>query len=110
MKKLLFFSLILLAAIGFSNTDKGTTPNGAVKSKQLFGKVKDQVTGETLAGVKIQVKGSDTYCYSDLDGNFNISVILAEKADLSIEVVGYNPVTLKSSEIGFNTDISLDPR
>lgn len=102
MKKLIFLlSFIFSFTAGLiANND----PNGL---KLVSGKVVDKQTGETLTGVKIQVKGADTYCYSDMDGNFILSANAT--SEVVIDMVGYQQTTLKTKELSIGSDIVLSP-
>ncbi len=90
-----------LTTVNASNSDKG--------KKVLCGKVIDKVTGEALTGVKVEVKGTNTYCYTDLNGKYILSVSADAKQDIEANVVGYEQAKLKTNDLGFNTDISLSP-
>ena len=102
MKKLIFLlSLIFSLTAGLiANND----PNGL---QLVSGKVVDKQTGETLTGVKIQVKGTDTYCYSDMEGNFILSANVT--SEVVIDMVGYQQTTLKTKELSIGSDIVLSP-
>lgn len=97
---------------GFTKAGNGDNNNSSNSNntKVLTGKVTDKETGEVLAGVKIQIKGTDTFCYTNLEGSFVLTVSVNDKPEVSLDVVGYDPMTLPASEIGFNTSISLLPR
>jgi hypothetical protein len=83
--------------------------NGDKNRKTICGKVVDKATGESLAGVKIKVQGSDTFCYSDLSGNYVLSISAEVKPEIVVEGLGYQRSTIKSDELGFNIDINLTP-
>lgn len=90
-----------MMALANHNSDKN--------KKTLCGKVIDQSTGEVLVGVKVQVKNSNAYCYTDLNGNYILSVPADSKTEVQANVVGYETITLQSSELGYFKDISLSP-
>ena len=95
----LFF--VSVTAIANNNSDKN--------KKTLCGKVIDKTTGEALSGVKVEIKNSNTYCYTDLNGNYILSVHKEEKTEVQANVVGYEPITIEGSELGYFKDISLSP-
>lgn len=95
---MLFSGLTTLSA---STSDKG--------KKVLCGKVVDKTTGEALTGVKVEVKGTNTFCYTDLNGKYFLSVNINVKQEVEANVVGYEQLKLKANDLGFNSDISLSP-
>lgn len=90
-----------LTTVSASNSDKN--------KKVLCGKVVDKTTGEALTGVKVEVTGTGTYCYTDLNGNFVLSVNTYSKQEVEANIVGYEPIKFKTNELGFNKDINLSP-
>ncbi len=98
----ILFSLFLLVPNVYSN-------NSDKSKKTLCGKVIDQTTGEALSGVKVELKNTNTFCYTDLNGNYILSVPADTKTEVQANVVGYAPITIKSSELGYFKDISLSP-
>ena len=98
---ILLLSLLSVIAVANNNSDKN--------KKTLCGKVVDQSTGEALGGVKVELKNTNTFCYTDLNGNYILSVPTDTKTEVQANVVGYAPITIKSSELGYFKDISLSP-
>ena len=96
---LLIFTLLLASGI--------TASNDPAITKLVSGKVIDKQTGEALTGVKIQVKGTNTYCYSDMEGSFTLST--PTTAEVVIDMVGYEQTTLKTRELSLGSDIVLNP-
>ncbi|MEM6697700.1 MAG: carboxypeptidase-like regulatory domain-containing protein, partial [Bacteroidota bacterium] len=79
----LLFSLILSAVFG---------------QKTIGGQIIDAATSETLAGVNIQIKGTDQGTTSDLEGQFQIE-LNEEENILLISYVGY-----ETQEVTINSD------
>jgi hypothetical protein len=102
--QLIFLILLCLGTFGFTYS-----ANGDKNKKVLCGKVIDNSTGESLAGIKIQVKGTDTYCYSDLDGKYVLTVSSDVKPEILIQGTGYQQTSYKSEDLGFNVTIDLAP-
>jgi Ran GTPase-activating protein (RanGAP) involved in mRNA processing and transport len=97
----------MIALFLFTST---VNANNSDKSKKtLCGKVLDKTTGEALSGVKIEVKESNTYCYTDLNGNYILTVAADSKTEVVANVVGYEPTSIASSELGYFKDINLSP-
>jgi hypothetical protein len=77
MKNLLVVTIaIFFAFTGYAEEKKGNT---TVDSKSeattvLTGTVADSDSGELLAGVEIQLEGTDLKTYTDFDGNFTFKV------------------------------------
>ena len=78
MKRLFTLLFTILCLSGFS-----TEP------KSLQGSVKDQKTGESLAGAKVIVKGTDVVTYTDFDGNFDLKGLAKGTYEIEISLVGY---------------------
>jgi hypothetical protein len=98
--------LVLLCAAPFCDT---YSAHGDKNKKVISGKVVDHSTGEGLAGTKIQVKGSDMYCYTDLDGNYLLSMSAEATSEIIIEAAGYEQTIIKPKDLGFNVTIDLIP-
>ncbi len=75
----LFISTVLLAA-------NEKVP--AVATTSISGVVIDKETGESLAGVKIELE--DKVVYSDLDGNFEINNIVPGNYKINTSLISYN--------------------
>ncbi len=85
-----FFMLggsIRINAIGVSKNEINSTQQDATK---VTGKVFDQSTKETLPGVSVIVKGTNTATMTDTDGNFTITVPFAN-ALLTFSYLGFQP-------------------
>jgi TonB-linked SusC/RagA family outer membrane protein len=68
----------------------GKTKGGDFQPKKVTGRVTDAITGETLVGVTIQVKGTTTGTTTSIDGTYSIE-IQSEGAILAFSYVGYEP-------------------
>lgn len=84
--------------------------NEPAGTRLVSGKVIDKQTGEALAGVKIAVVGTDTYCYTDMEGNYILPVTVKQATEISVDLVGYAPLVIKSTDIGMESDLLLNPR
>jgi hypothetical protein len=98
-----YISLIVILAGKTVAHNNEPTPSSRIVS----GKVFDKESGEALAGVKIQVKGTDNFCYTDLNGSYILRLNLKTESEIEVGIVGYTPVTLKSSEVGLEKDLAL---
>lgn len=98
--------ILITFFLGFSSFQA----SGRDKSKRILcGKVVDKTTGEALAGVKVEIKETGTYCYTDLNGNYSLSVPADVKQEVEANVVGYEQAKFRTSDLGFNIDIPLSP-
>src|SRR2546422_366105 len=77
------------------------------QTKTLQGTVISKVTGQPLAGVTIQINGSNNNSVSDANGNFSIGVHAG--AVLTISYVGYITQQLVSDSLTDNIQVWLWP-
>ncbi len=104
MKNAVLIVILMFVGLGAFSASKND------KSKKVIcGKVIDKTTGEVLTGVKVEIKETGTYCYSDMNGNFVLSVNVDSKQEVEANIVGYEQIKLKTNELGFNKDINLSP-
>ncbi|MFW5805841.1 MAG: TonB-dependent receptor domain-containing protein [Bacteroidales bacterium] len=104
MKKILTLSTAILIACSLS-AQKSSSPDSynlgekSEKKAVIKGKVKDQVTGETIIGANVFIPSSTTGTTSDFDGNFSLECPPGE-------------ITLKISFVSYDTkeyDLYLKP-
>ncbi|MDD3875589.1 MAG: carboxypeptidase-like regulatory domain-containing protein [Bacteroidales bacterium] len=86
-------TVILILAL-FSSTllfsENKNDKNEKESTKQVSGKVTDRLTGENLAGVKIEIPGTDIITYTDFEGNFVLSVSAQNaESEISISFISY---------------------
>lgn len=98
--------ILTLIFIGFGFAEAA---NGDKNQKVICGKVIDKTSGEALSGVKVQLKDTNTSCYTDLNGNFVLTFSQDIKTEVVADIVGYEPTLIKAEDLGFNKDISLTP-
>jgi len=78
----------LTTAIANNNEDKP-------KSFSISGKVIDN--NESLTGVKVMLDGKETVVYTDFNGNFTLTNVLAGEHTVSFSLITYN-----NKEVTFN--------
>lgn len=108
-KSFLAISLFLLvSATTFCLAENN--PEETMKKATVTGKVIDKVTGESLAGVLVTIKGSDLKVYSDLDGNFTFNSVEPGNYTLEVNYISYseNEVQNISCNAGKNLPISIE--
>lgn len=105
MKKFLFVFIILICTdAAFAGNPGSSNENTA--TKLVTGKVVDKNSGEEIAGAEITI--GDKTIYSDLSGNFSISIPMAQQtaivkfisyadAQVAIDPVSYAPLIIELS-------------
>jgi hypothetical protein len=94
-KKVLLTILSVFMYTGMILADGENPTHGASNVVEISGQVVDQNTGETLAGVKLIVEGSNEVIYTDFDGKFEIKFDLDKKPELSVALISYEGKTVK---------------
>ncbi|WP_187262559.1 SusC/RagA family TonB-linked outer membrane protein [Pontibacter beigongshangensis] len=80
----------------------------AQQERTISGTVTDQVTGEGLPGVSIQVKGTTMGTAADLDGRFSLDVP-AEGGTLIFRAIGYKAIEREiGSAATINVSLAVD--
>lgn len=77
MKKLLFATIIVFLAVAVNAKEKKgetTADSNSEATTLLTGTVADSGSGELLAGVEVQLEGTEMKTYTDFDGNFTFNV------------------------------------
>lgn len=76
----------------------------------ISGRVIDKQSGEALAGVRVQVRGSDIVSYTDFEGNYTLLADVKPRTEVELVMAGYASLTLNVSEISVENDAQLIPR
>lgn len=113
MKKAIFSTLLFSMFLVYftANASNDNTPN--IDANTNFqGKVIDKQTGESLAGVIIEVNGTEIKAYSDLEGNYTINGLKNGKYTLTVNYISYRKdirtIEVKENE-NKNINILLEP-
>ena len=111
MKKL-FITLLLAAIAGFTYADndnsKEVANTGAVEQTiSLTGKVIDLSTNEALAGVQINIEGTDIKAYSDFDGNFEIKDVKPGEYNTIASFISYQNSLLEKFTVDGNSTANI---
>lgn len=96
MKKVIF--AILIAFVSTTTFAGNTDTKSDVKAKtnteaavaSLCGNVIDEVSGEALVGVEVQLQGTDVKTYTDFDGHFVIENIKPGQCKLVASYTSYD--------------------
>ncbi len=92
-------------------TNKATYPAQPVVAQQTIkvtGTIVDQVTGETIIGANVIVKGTSIGTSTDYDGNFTLDVPAG--ATLVITYIGYLPIEVAATTTKMNIRIKEDTK
>lgn len=103
-------SLVLMFSTNLFAT--GDAPAISNTKASILGKVVDNKTGESLAGVAILVEGTDLRVYTDLDGAFTITGIEAGNYNLILSLISYKHSLVENLKLQASEkeviDIKLD--
>lgn len=112
MKNLRNITLLLLVLIAISPTmaessnvndpvsvNNPVPVNNPVQAPSITGKVVDNYSGETLAGVLVTVEGTALQAYTDLDGQFSISGMNPGKYNLVLSLISYKKSLVENLEV-----------
>ncbi|MBK9285245.1 MAG: carboxypeptidase-like regulatory domain-containing protein [Sphingobacteriaceae bacterium] len=95
--------LLLLSLQGFSyENNKGNNKN----NKSFCGKIID-TNGQEISGATIRIVELDQTYFSNLEGQYTFALQNNKEYTLSIEVLGYLPKQIKSTELHLFSDIQL---
>jgi hypothetical protein len=90
MRKLFISFLAIISVVAFASEPTENSPSASTKTFNFSGKVVESISGETLAGVEIEILNTGNSVYTDFDGNFEIEgLILNQEYTLHIKYVSY---------------------
>jgi len=103
------FLFICLFSIGLiAGNDKQTKDK--TTSLQISGKVVDHLTGENLAGVKIQFEDSSIVAYTDLDGNYTLILPSnIESGAVKISYISYETAVVDIKNLQNSEEVKIIP-
>ncbi len=106
MRRLLYIFTALTLSLGaFANDDRN---GGKEANKTVIIKVTD-TKGEELPGAKVVLAETGKEYITDLNGQIQITMKIAETLTIKIQSLGYAELKLKSSELNTFNDLSLTP-
>lgn len=74
---------------------------------KLRGVVSDGVTGETLIGAAVMLKGTTTGAVTDINGKFELTVNELPPYTLEVSFMGYSPLTIEVNSLDQNLKFKL---
>ena len=89
LKTVILGVVILAAATTTAAAREGKAAKPAEAMVTLSGKVTDQKTGETLTGVKVEVKETGVCTYTDFEGAYQLTLPKSETYQLRFNLVSY---------------------
>jgi hypothetical protein len=95
MKRYLFVLLILAA----SHTVWATNPESTNKGIHFKGIVVDKISGETLAGVKVTIDGTNLEVYTDFNGEFEFDGLTEGTYKINCSFITYNEMVTAKIQI-----------
>ena len=105
-----FFTVISVTALEDKNTtDSESNDEVAILIK---GNVSDKETGESLVGVKVQLKGTDFKAYTDLEGNFTFENVKPGEYTIESNYISYKKKIIENQKIDLLTNqfnVKLEP-
>lgn len=97
MKKFVSIAILLIALsfITYAAAEgiKGSKSNAMTTS--VYGTVVDEITGETLVGVAVQIDGTDQSVYTDFEGNFEFKNLTPGEYTLKTNLISYQVCSSK---------------
>ncbi|WP_347838992.1 carboxypeptidase-like regulatory domain-containing protein [uncultured Draconibacterium sp.] len=110
MKILLTFLFVSCLFFNGMADDKDNKPAEADRSMKVVitGNVADEVTGELLVGVELQLEGTDKKVYTDFDGNFFFEDVVPGEYNITASYISYekNKIEKKTIDI-FSNEVSV---
>ena len=103
MKKLVFFFVILALSFTAFGGNKDKEKN---TSKSLAAKVV-AADGSYIAAAKITIRETGESVFSDLEGNFNLTIKTDKPYTLFVESIGYAGKEIKSTELSLFSNLTL---
>ncbi len=104
MKRVLYIFTALMLSLGaFANDERN---GGKEAAKTVFIKVTDS-QGEELAGAKVVLAESGREYVTDFNGQIQITIKTTETLTLKVNSLGFNELSLKTSDLNTFNELSL---
>ncbi len=89
MKKFITLAIASIISLQFGFSSNDISSENPPATMNMTGKVIDKTTGETLAGVMVEIDGTDKQVFSDFDGNFTFENLAAGEYKLTVSLISY---------------------
>ena len=111
MKRNALISLIIcfITLTSFQLLAEGGITNSPAQTATLSGHVKDLNTGESLAGVVVEIEGTNIKTYTDFDGNFIIKNLKPGTYNVVASFISYKNSLIENMDIkpGITEDVEI---
>ena len=107
MRKAIFILALLIAQVSYANHEPGKSP------RILTGQVNESGTTESLSGVKVSVKGTTIFTFTDREGNFILENLPEGNFEIEFSLVSFNTEKLQlnpSDAAPHKLDVTMEPR
>lgn len=101
------YQVLLIVSFCFSAT-VSLAGNDGRKVSSIQGKVVDGSTSEGLAGVTVEVEGTNIKVYTDFDGNFTLPLLPEGSYNLRSTYVSYNEVKLRNIQVKADSPSTIE--
>jgi hypothetical protein len=112
MKKILLVLFSIVITVSAFSDEKESKQAKNIENTELIyftGNVKDKLTGESLAGAKVTLEGTNKKVYTDFDGNFVFEEVISGKYNISVDYISYEKNRIENKNIDIlNTSIKLE--
>lgn len=103
----LIFALVISVSLFAENTKNAKLQNS---NHSISGKIVDEVTGENLAGVRVQLVDSEVTVFTDFDGNFELNLPSnIEVAHFRVSLISYETQTINFDQLNNQSSIRITP-
>ena len=91
---ILLAAMMIIGASSFAkNTVKSQNKSAAKNTMaSVSGTITDELTGESLAGVKVVLEGTDKVTYTDFDGMFSFEGVAQGTYTVKVDYISYQDV------------------
>ena len=104
MKKYFVFIFLLVASL---SAFAGDNDKKEKVQRTLCGKVIDE-NGLEVAGAKILIIETGVVVFSDLDGNFKITIEKDADYVVSVNMIGFQPKSIKARQLSLLAELVLE--
>lgn len=108
MKKIIFSGLlVLLTVLAFTTNIISKESKETTTTISLSGTVMDLNSGETLAGVEVNLEGHDQKVYTDFDGNYSFTNLKPGKYNVIASYISYDKSYIEKIDLTSNEDLNI---
>ncbi len=105
---IMLFALMNTLAYGAGEGENREKERNGKSSYAISGTVTDMETGETLAGVKLTLRGKDQSAYTDFNGEFIFRDLVPDTYQIQTHYVSYGTKNIRNIELFKEAPMNLD--